>query len=73
MAIRSAVLKKMTSEFAFFGNFPDISEMKLSLPPCVTGEPDVMFSVFTSCRVNITVLFVNEKLDSRQNNLSHFG
>ena len=30
-AIRSAVLEKMTFEVAFFGNFPDISELKLSL------------------------------------------
>ena len=32
-AIRSAVLEKMTFEVAIFGNFPDIPELKLSLPP----------------------------------------
>ena len=31
-AIRSAVLEKMTFEVAIFGNFPDIPELKLSLP-----------------------------------------
>ena len=32
-AIQSAVLEKMTFEVAIFGNFPDIPEHKLSLPP----------------------------------------
>ena len=32
-AIRSAVLEKMTFEDAIFGNFPDITDLKLSLPP----------------------------------------
>ena len=32
-AIRSAVLEKMAFEVAIFGNFPDIPELKLSLPP----------------------------------------
>ena len=31
-AIRSAVLEKMTFEVAIFGKFPDIPELKLSLP-----------------------------------------
>ena len=31
--IRSAVLEKMIFEVAIFGNFPDIPELKLSLPP----------------------------------------
>ena len=31
-AIRSAVLEKMAFEVAIFGNFPDIPELKLSLP-----------------------------------------
>ena len=31
-AVRSAVLEKMTFEVAIFGNFPDIPELKLSLP-----------------------------------------
>ena len=31
-AIRSAVLEKMTFEVAIFGSFPDIPELKLSLP-----------------------------------------
>ena len=32
-AIRSAVLEKITFEVAIFGNFPDIPERKLSIPP----------------------------------------
>ena len=32
-AIRSAVPEKMTFEVAIFGNFPEITELKLSLPP----------------------------------------
>ena len=31
-AIRSTVLEKMTFEVAIFGSFPDIPELKLSLP-----------------------------------------
>ena len=31
VAIRSAVLEKMTFEVAIFGSFPDIPELKLSL------------------------------------------
>ena len=36
-AIRSAVLEKMTFEVAIFANFPDIPELKLSLPFWVMG------------------------------------
>ena len=32
-AIRSVVFEKMTFEVAIFCNFPDIPELKLSLPP----------------------------------------
>ena len=32
-AIRSVVLDKMMFEVAIFGNFPDIPELKLLLPP----------------------------------------
>ena len=32
-AIRSAVLEKMTFEVVIFGNYPDIPELKWSLPP----------------------------------------
>ena len=32
-AIRSAVFEKMAFEVAIFGKFPDIPEIKLSLPP----------------------------------------
>ena len=35
VAIRSAVLEKMTFEVAIFGSFPDIPEWKLSLPSWV--------------------------------------
>ena len=35
--IRSAILEKMTLEDSNFGNFPDVSEVKLSLPPWFTG------------------------------------
>ena len=35
VAIRSAVLEKMTFEVAIFGSFPDIPERKLSLPSWV--------------------------------------
>ena len=42
-AIRSAVLEKMTFEVAIFGNFPDIPELKLSLPSWVMeGGCDVV-------------------------------
>ena len=30
--IRSAVIEKMTLEVAIFGSFPDLPELKLSLP-----------------------------------------
>ena len=33
VAIRSAVFKIMRFEVAIFDNFPDIPELKLSLPP----------------------------------------
>ena len=36
LAIRSAEFEKMTLEVAIFCNFPDISELILSLPPYVT-------------------------------------
>ena len=35
MATQSAILQKMTLEVAIFGNFPDISELKMSLCPRV--------------------------------------
>ena len=32
-AIRSVVLEKIAFEVAIFGNFPNIPDLKLSLPP----------------------------------------
>ena len=65
-AIRSAVLQKMTFEVAIFGNFPDVPELKLSLPPIAYGPPDVTLSRGMSCRVTILVLFVSVIPEARR-------
>ena len=66
VAIRSAVLEKMTFEVAMFGYFPDIPNLKFSLPPVVYGRPDMTLSRGTSCRVTAFVLFVSVTQEARR-------
>ena len=64
-AIRSAVIEKMTFEFAIFGNFPDIPELKLSLPPYVAYDrPDVTLSRGMSCWITVLVKTGGETWES---------
>ena len=60
VAIRSAVLEKMMLELAIFGNFPDISELKLSY-----GKLDVTLNSGKTCRVTMySLLMYNQKGDT---------
>ena len=49
VAIRSAVLGKMTFEGSIFCNFPDIPEVKLSLPFWVYGGRMNVLQSYRSC------------------------
>ena len=66
VAIRSAVLEKMALEFAIFGIFPDIPELKLSLPPEHMACRDVTLGSGTLCRVTVLVIFVSVKPEARR-------
>ena len=55
VAIPSVVLEKMTLEAAIFGNFQDISELKLSLQPKSMGC-HVSLLRCTSCRVTAPLI-----------------
>ena len=57
VAILWGVLEKMTLEVAIFGTFPDISELKWSLP---------LFLSCRSCRVTVPVLIVSVKPEARR-------
>ena len=69
---RGDMISRFRENLLFFGSFPDIPELKLSLPFWVMEGPDVMLLGCKSCRVTVLtvlVLFVSVKPEAR----SSFG
>ena len=56
----------MAFEVAIFGNFPDIPELKLSLPLSIWTAACDILRRSTSCRVTVLVLFVSVKPEARR-------